>query len=111
MAERVFPEGARLLEMPSGEGELGVWRMLVSWKLGTDPTRPHKRSKTVRIIVGSEALEDFTRSPFGAREAANGRFERWLRTELERFDPNHETPNGVEPPVVPWQIGTVELNG
>ena len=108
IAEGVFPEGARLLEMPR---ETGDWLLLVSWRVGTDRARPNRRSKTVRVTVSEEALEDYARSPAGPKRAADMRFERWLRRELGAFEPGHDTPYGVEPPVVRWVLGTIELNG
>ena len=47
VAEKVFPTGTRLIA-PPGDGEL---ILLASWKLGTDKTRPNKRSKTIRVAI------------------------------------------------------------
>lgn len=47
----------------------------------------------------------------GGKQAANARFEQWIETQLATFELNHDAPNGVEPPVVPWHMGTIELNG
>jgi hypothetical protein len=30
---------------------------------------------------------------------------------LSTFDPNHDSPLGVEPPAVTWPVGTRALNG
>lgn len=111
MAARVFPPSARILELPPrNNSDASVWRLLVSWRLCTEPARPSKRSKTVRIEIEAEALEDYTRSPPGARQAADTRLEAWLRAELERFDGDHDAPLGTEPPVVAWTVGTFDLN-
>ena len=112
IVERVFPENARVLEVPPRDhADAETWRLLVSWRLGCEPARRNKRSKTVRIEIGSEALQDYCRSPPGARPAADERFEDWLRRELDRFDADHDKPPEHEPPVVPWIISTLELNG
>lgn len=107
VAERVFPAGTRLVELP-GEGD---YVLLASWKLGTDPKRPSKRSKTVHIGVSQEAMEDYRDGPAGQREYADNRLEMLLRKHLATLDPSHDTPPGTEPPIERWAIGTVELNG
>ena len=107
VAEKVFPTGTRMLS-PAGEGD---YVLLASWKLGTDSTRPNKRSKTVRIAITEEAMADYTRGAAGEREHADHRFESLLRKHLARFDPAHDTPLGNEPPVEKWAVGTLELNG
>ena len=107
VAERVFPTGTRLIALP-GEGE---FVLLASWKLGTDPLRPNKRSKTVRVGVSPEALEDYGRSAMDEREYADRKFESFLRKHLARLDPSHDAPLGTEPPMEKWHFGTIELNG
>ena len=107
VAERVFPAGTRLVS-PPGEGD---YVLLASWKLGTDPTRPNKRSKTVHLAVSQEAMEDYRDGPAGQREYADHRFEGLLRRQLAGFEASHDTPRGTEPPIERWTVGTVELNG
>jgi hypothetical protein len=107
VAEKVFPTGTRLVALP-GEGD---FVLLASWKLGTDPARPNKRSKTVRISVSQEALEDYRDGQEGQREYADQRLASLLRKGLAQLDPSHDAPRGTDPPVEKWQIGTIELNG
>ena len=107
VAERVFPTGTRLITLP-GEAE---FVLLASWKLGTDPTRPNKRSKTVRIGISPEAMEEYGRSAMGGREHADQRLESFLRKNFARLDPSHDAPLGTEPPVEKWRFGAIELNG
>lgn len=112
IAERVFPEDARIIELPARTPhEANEWRLLVSWRLGTDPARPSKRSKIVQIVIDDEALEDYAHSPIGARFAADARLEAWLRAKWESFDGDHDTQERFYPPVVPWKVGTRDLNG
>lgn len=106
IAEGVFPAGARLIVV--GESDVVL---LVSWKLSTDPARRNKRSKTVRVTLSEEAMGDYRRGADGEREAADVRFATLLKSRLERFDPMHDTPLGTEPPIEPWSVGTIELNG
>lgn len=107
IAEKIFPAGTRII-VPPGEG---YYVLLASWKLGTDSTRPNKRSKTVRIALTEEAMADYTRGANGQREYADARFEASLRSRLERLNPSHDTALGSEPPVEKWLINTIELNG
>jgi hypothetical protein len=107
VAETVFPTGTRLVALP-GEGDLVL---LVSWKLGTDPARPNKRSRTVRISVSQEALEDYRGGQEGQREYADQRLASFLHKGLAQLDPTHDAPLGTEAPIEKWQVGTIELNG
>ena len=107
IAEKVFPSGTRLIA-PSGEGD---YVLLVSWRLGIDKARPNKRSKTVRITISEEAMNDYTRATNGERDYADVRFEALLHSRLAAFDPAHDTRPGSEPPVEKWTVNTIELNG
>lgn len=107
IAEKCLPMGARLI----ASGGEGYYVMLASWKLGTDPARPHKRSKTLRIVLTQEALDDYARGAKGERNSADARFEASLRSRLSKFNPSHDAPLGSEPPIEKWDIGTIELNG
>jgi hypothetical protein len=107
VAERIFPRGARLIA-PPGDGE---YVLLASWKLGTDPKRPNKRSKTVRVAVSEEAIADYARGANGQRDYSDARFEAILRSKLAGLDPSHDAPPGSEPPIEKWTINTIELNG
>jgi len=106
-AAKVFPAGTRLILLP-GEGDLVL---LASWKLGTDASRPNKRSKTVQIGISREALEDYAQGLNGEREYADRRLEVLLRKRLAQLDPSHDAPLGTEPPMEKWHVGTTELNG
>jgi hypothetical protein len=107
VAEKVFPTGTRLIVLPG----MGDFVLLASWKLGTDASRPNKRSKTVQIVISREAIEDYAQGINGKREYTDQRFESLLRNRLAQFDPSHDAPLGTEPPMEKWQIGTIELNG
>lgn len=104
--ERALPESARIL-MPEGGPDLII---LATWRLDHDPTRPNKRSKLLRIVISEEALEDYARGSDGVRLASDERFLRWLHRKLADFDPDHDTPPGIEPLSVTYTLGTLELN-
>lgn len=104
---RSFSPEARIVEVER-EGDLAL---LISWRLGTDLKRPSKRSKTIRVSIEEEAIEDYAAAPSGQRQLADARLARHLQDQLKRFDPEHHTPLGQEPPLVRWSIGTVALLG
>jgi hypothetical protein len=107
LVERQLPENPRIL-IPHGGPEMMI---LATWRLGAAPPRPTKRSRMLRIAISAEALEDYARGSDGVRLASDERFVAWLRRRLMDFDPDHESPLGVEPPAVTWPVSTLELNG
>jgi hypothetical protein len=107
LVELQLPDDSRIL-MPRGGQDM---MLLATWRLSTDTFRATKRSKMIRIVIAEEALQDYARGSDGARIASDARFAAWLRRQLSSFDPNHDSPLGVEPPAVTWPIGTLALNG
>jgi hypothetical protein len=107
LVERELPREPRIL-IPAGDPDLMI---LVTWRLGTDALRPNKRSRLVRILISQEALEDYAHGSDGVRQASDSRFTTWLRQQHQSFNPNHDTPPGVEPPAVTWPVDTLTLNG
>jgi hypothetical protein len=85
--------------------------ILATWRLGAELPRANKRSRLLHIAITQEALEDYARGSDGVRVASDERFVAWLRHQLSRFDPTHDTPLGVEPPAETWSVNTLELNG
>jgi hypothetical protein len=85
--------------------------ILASWRLAADGFRAAKRSRMIRIVISEEALQEYARGGEDARLAGDERFGAWLRQQLSRFDPNHDSPLGVEPAPVTWPVGSVILNG
>lgn len=107
LVERELPQDARVFS-PGREGEIIV---LATWRLGTDPARPNKRSRMVRVVISEEAIADYARGSDGMRLAGDQRLVVWFRKQLAGFDPDHDTPLGVEPPSVTWSVDTLLLNG
>jgi hypothetical protein len=46
-----------------------------------------------------------------ARMPADFRCKEWLQRQTTRFDPRHDAPAHVAPPIEPWLIDTRTLNG
>src|SRR5271167_3399151 len=107
LLEQQLPEDSRILT-PGGARDLII---LATWRLNGDPVRPNKRSRMIRIVVSEEALGDYARGSDGIRLASDARFVSWLQRQLRNFDPNHETPLGVEPLAETWSVNTLDLNG
>ena len=84
--------------------------ILATWRLSSDALRPNKRSRMIRVVISQKALEDYARGSDDARLAGDERFVTWFRRQLSAFDPNHDSPLGVEPPAVTWPVSTDVLN-
>jgi hypothetical protein len=107
VVERSFSPEARIVAVADRPDLV----LIISWTLGTDPKRPSKRSKTIRLVVEEEALVDYAAAPPGQRGMADARLKEHLTEQLMRFDPDHRAVFGREPPVVLWTIGAVTLLG
>jgi hypothetical protein len=65
----------------------------------------------IRIVINEEALQEYARGSDDARRASDERFGAWLRRQLTGFDPNHDSPLGVEPAPVTWPVSSHILHG
>ena len=107
LVEIELPGESRILVPRGGQDMM----MLATWKLEKDAFRASKRSRMVRIVITEEALKDYARGADDLRVTSDDRFKLWLRKQLNGFDPNHDSPLGVDPPPVTWTLNTFELNG
>jgi hypothetical protein len=106
LVTRQLGDDPRIL-VPRGAQDMMI---LATWRLSGDAFRPSKRSRMIRIVISQDALEHYARGGEAARLAGDERFVNWLRRQLSAFDPNHESPLGVEPPAVTWPVSTGVLN-
>lgn len=106
LVKRQLGDEPRVL-VPRGAQDMMI---LATWRLSSDAFRPSKRSRMIRIVISQEALEDYARASDEVRLASDERFVAWFRRQLSAFDPNHESPLGVEPPAVTWPVSTGILN-
>jgi hypothetical protein len=107
LVEVQLPDESRILTPRGGQDMM----ILATWRLTTDAFRASKRSRMIRIVIAEEALQEYARGDDGARLASDARFGAWLQRQLRGFDPDHDSPLGVEPPAVTWHVGTQVLNG
>jgi hypothetical protein len=100
MVGDALPKESRILIPRGGYG----MTILATWALRSEQFRPRKRSRMIRIVLSEEALSHYASGSEVARAAGDARFVAWLKQQLQGFDPNHESPLGVEPPPVTWNF-------
>lgn len=82
----------------------------VSWKLGSDPERPNKRSKTILLVVPREVVDDYLNKPEQQRKRDDDRLDTYIQRRLEIFDPDHTHTRDVPPPEEMWLVDSNVLN-
>ena len=83
----------------------------VSWIISTDPSRPNKPSKTLRIIFPWETINDYQEKTKQWQKSADGKIIKFIKSNLENFDPNHDNPIHLSrPEAPPWIAGRDILN-
>ena len=78
--------------------------ILATWRVRSEPERPAKRSRPVRIVIPVEAVESYVHASDRERRIAERRFAEWLDAQLAGFDADHDSPAGVEPPEALWKV-------
>lgn len=86
------------------------YEVVISWKLHTDLSRPSKRSKTIRIIVSRESVEDYQNKSEHQQKNDDEKLTQFIKLNLENFEPNHDSPIEEGPPEVKWITGSHILN-
>jgi hypothetical protein len=66
-------------------------------------------SKTISIHVTHEAAQDYANTPEHLQSQVHGRVQRFLHAKLMAFNPSHNNPKDVPPPVERWDITTSAL--
>ncbi|MCK9375964.1 MAG: hypothetical protein M0P73_07430 [Syntrophobacterales bacterium] len=102
----LFKQGADLRVRDS----IDYYEVVVSWKLGTDSSRPSKRSKRMRIVVPWETVTDYQNKKKLQQKNDDKKLVQFIKANLENFDPNHDNPIEVGPPEVVWVAGSGVLN-
>ena len=106
LVKRQLGDDPRIL-VPRGAQDMMI---LATWRLTGGSFRAGKRSRMIRIVIAQDALEDYARGSDDVRRASDERFVTWLRRQLSGFDPNHDSPLGVEPPAVTWPVSSAVLH-
>lgn len=77
----------------------------IQWPLKTDPKRPKKSSRLIRVVVTREAITDCHNHAM-----AGLRFHRIIQDKLATFDPDHDNPASVGSPVEEWVVSSCDLD-
>lgn len=104
--QRELPADARLTPIPREDR----FEVTVGWKIKSDPERPNKPSKTIRIIVPQEAVDDYQRKSTLAKANDDEKLCNFVREKMKTFDPEHESSYGTPPPEVMWVADTNVLD-
>jgi len=86
------------------------FRVRVSWKLGNDPERPNKMSKTILVIVPDEVADDYSNKNDAQRNFDDMKLKEFVSSGLSDHDPDPDHAIGQSPPVVEWIAGSNILN-
>lgn len=106
IVEREFPRHAEL-HVREESGSICIY---VDWKLGTDPQRPNKRSKKIKICISEPAVDDYSDGSEQNRKGADQKLQQLVAAGLKSFDPEHNVPAHVPVPIEQWTITTEMLN-
>ncbi len=100
-----LPDGAAF-EIQRNEGARVI---RIDWLLGNDPERPDKRSKTIRLVVDEEAVEEYELAPEASKYTAKARLVGYFCARLAEFDPDHDSPRHTPPPEESWIVTSLML--
>ncbi len=106
LLQPVFPVGTEVDVDPNTSD----FRAEVRWKVGTDPDRPNKMSKSIFIIVPSETENDYANKNDTQRQSDDMKLLKFVESNLDNHDPDYDVPKGVKPPEIEWVAGSTVLN-
>jgi hypothetical protein len=96
----LFPDNAKI-ELDEGNDII----LRIDWKLQSDPTRPNKRSRLIRVVIPEEAIEDCP-----DLHEAGTRFAKIIKDKLRLFKADHDTPKHGKhgrTPVEEWIVSSL----
>ena len=100
VVQRCFPADARIIVVSKETDVI----FAISWKIRTDPGRPLKRSKIIRLNIEEEVVAEYAHGAVAVRQAFDDRLEQSLREHLTHFNPDHHALEDQVPPVVDWLV-------
>ena len=106
IVEREFPKHAEF-HVRRESDDICIY---VDWELGSDPARPSKRSRKIKICISREAIDEYTDGSDQNRKSADERLRRTVVGQLQAFHPEHNVPANVPVPIEQWTITTEMLN-
>jgi len=93
--KKIFPQHA---EYELG-GDSNGFYCLIDWKLHNDKIRPNKRSRIIKIIISTEALDDYNDSSLQLQQSSQTNLYKHINSKYRKFNPDHNVPKGREAPV------------
>ena len=76
----------------------------VSWTLKSDPSRPTKQSKTIKIIIPQEIIIFYPNEQKSIKTGIDERLRKFIKQKLSLFNPNHDKARHELPPVETWIV-------
>jgi hypothetical protein len=104
-----------LVELLPDEAELFVqdnqqqYLATFNWPITGDPTRPHKRSKTVVLKIDSMAMQDLCDIGNKLEAKTLIDLETFLKNQLHTFEPDHTSPKGHPEPIEKWEVTSLHF--
>jgi hypothetical protein len=95
----LFPEADQ-----SEPQKLDYFCMDLLWHSNDDPKRKSKRTKTFRIIISQEQMEDFENLSPKEKEQFENRVKQFITNKKSQMVPNHNNPYGVAAPIEEWRV-------
>lgn len=93
----IFPAGARIVGIPR-QSELVF---AISWRLLQNPAR---RSKTIRLCIADEIVDEYGTSAADAQRLTESRIESALREMLADFEPERDSLGPDDTEIVQWTL-------
>ena len=106
LLQPVFPVGTKFDVDPNTSD----FRAEVRWKVGTDPDRPNKMSKTIFIIVPGETENDYANKNDARRQSDDMKLLEFVKSNFDNHVPDYDVPKGVKPLEVKWVADSNVLN-
>jgi hypothetical protein len=102
----IFPTNAWIVSRFSKNNHI----IQIDWRLGNDPQKPGKRSKTIEITIKEDAIEDYLDKNKLDRELYGILLKNFICERYNHFDPDIDARTSQYIPVEKWLISKDALN-
>lgn len=80
------------------------FKINLSWLLNNDPDRPNKRSKTIKITISEEQMDDYKNLSQNNKKQADIKLKKFIENKKSQLDANHNSPYGAVAPIEEWHV-------
>ena len=80
------------------------FKINLSWLLNNDPYRPNKRSKTIKITISEEQMDDYKNLSLSEKKQTEIRLKKFIENKKSQLDANHNSPYGAVAPIEEWHV-------